>query len=277
MLNKLQTVLAGVLVILSMPLLATEQSPADLWTSVLKGQYFKGIEISQDTNVIEVSAPYRAEDAAIVPISIHAKIPQKPDLYIKNVWLVIDKNPQPMSGVFHLTPNMGRADLSMRIRVNEYTNVRAIAELSNGEYHMDVKFVKAQGGCSAPAQGDLKAALKRRGKMRFRLIKDKEDPNLEIGQFMISHPNLTGLQLDQRTRAIIPPNYVKKVRLSVNGKEIMTADTGISISQDPSFRFFMTHLKPGDKVVAEVESSKNERWVKTFEVKDNGKVVAVAS
>ncbi|RME32993.1 MAG: quinoprotein dehydrogenase-associated SoxYZ-like carrier [Gammaproteobacteria bacterium] len=277
MTKYLQRVLALVLATASFSLLAEDQSPVDVWESSIRPQFFKGVEIREGNSVIELSAPYRAEDAAIVPITIHSKVPQSPDLYIRNIWLVIDQNPQPMSGVFHLTPDMPKADLAMRVRVNAYTNIRAIAELSNGEYHMSTKFVKAQGGCSAPAQGDLKAALKRRGKMRLRLIPDKEDPQLEVAQFMISHPNLTGLQLDQRTRAIIPPNYVRKVRFTLNGKEIMTAETGISISQDPSFRFFLTSLKPGDRIEVEVESSENERWVRTYEVDDKGKVKAVAT
>ncbi len=277
MMKHLQRMLAIFLVTASFPLLAEDQSPVDVWQSVIRPQFFKGVEIKEGESVIELTAPYRAEDAAIVPITIHSKIPQSPDLYVKNIWLVIDKNPQPMSGVFHLTKDMPRADLAMRVRVNAYTNIRAIAELSNGEYHMSTKFVKAQGGCSAPAQGDLKAAMKRRGKMRLRLLRDKENPELEIAQFMVSHPNLTGLQLDQRTRAIIPPNYVKKVRFTLNGKEIMTAETGISISQDPSFRFFLTSLNPGDRIEVEVETSENERWVKAYEVDDKGKVRAVAS
>ena len=57
--------------------------------------------------------------------------------------MFVDANPQPLVGVFHLTPEMGRADLAMRVRVDKYTNVRAIAVLNTGEHHMATNFVKA--------------------------------------------------------------------------------------------------------------------------------------
>ncbi len=246
---------------------AGEQSPATTWETLLKDKYFKGVELIPGESVIQLKTPYRAEDAAIVPVSVTSKLDSKAgSTYIKTIYLFVDENPEPLVGTFHLNKEMGKADLAMRIRIDKYTNVRAIAQLSNGEYHMDSNFVKAQGGCSAPAQGDLKAALERRGEMRFRTLEDKQGDDMAIGQFMISHPNLTGLQLDQRTRAFIPPHYVKTIKVSYNGKEVMTAETGISVSADPSFRFF---FKPeqGGKISAEVVDSKGETYSNEFEVK----------
>lgn len=247
--------------------LAAEQSPADVWATVLKEHYFKGKDLKTENPPITLKTPYRAEDAAVVPISIHAKVPQTPDHYIKTLWLFVDKNPQPLAGVFHLTREMGRADLAMRIRIDQYTNVRAIAEMNNGDTYMVVNFVKAQGGCSAPAEGDLEAALKRRGKMKFRIIDQTKHDKLDLAQLLISHPNLTGLQLDQRTRSYIPANYVKKIVVKYNGKPIMSAETGISISADPSYRFFFKPDGKGGKVTADVVDSKGEVFKHTFDIK----------
>ena len=41
--------------------------------------------------------------------------------------------------------------LSTRVRVDSYTNVHAVAELSDGQLYAAQRFVKAAGGCSAPA------------------------------------------------------------------------------------------------------------------------------
>ncbi len=242
---------------------ADQKSETDLWGTFLKDKYFKGVDIVEDKTIIDMTTPYRAEDAAVTPVSITAKIPQQKDLYIKEIYLIVDKNPEPLVGVFHLTPDMGKADLAMRIRINEYTNVRAIAVLNNGEHHMVTNFVKASGGCSAPLGADLKAAMARIGKMKFRTIKDEN--GLELEQFMVSHPNITGMQMDQRTRLITPAHYVKKVEISYNGKPIMTADLGISISADPSFRFFLKPQGKG-KLTAKVLDSKGNEWVKAFDV-----------
>lgn len=247
--------------------MAADQSPADVWATVIKEHYFKNKVLHTDNPPITLKTPYRAEDAAVTPISIHAKFPQTPDHYIKTLWVVIDKNPQPLAGVFHMTREMGRADLAMRIRIDQYTNVRAIAEMNNGDMYMVANFVKAQGGCSAPPGSDLEAALKRRGKMKFRILDQKKHDTLDLAQLLISHPNLTGLQLDQRTRSYIPADYVKKIIVKYNGIPIMTAETGISISADPSYRFFFKPQSKGGKITAEAVDSKGHKYTHTFDIK----------
>ena len=69
--------------------------------------------------LIEIKAPYRSEDPAVVPVSIHSKIPQTAERYIKKLHVYLDKNPLPLVGVFEFTPESGKADLAMRIRVDE--------------------------------------------------------------------------------------------------------------------------------------------------------------
>jgi len=49
---------------------------------------------------------------------------------------VIDKNPSPLGAVFTLTPDSGRADIETRIRIEDYTWVRAIAEMQDGKLYM---------------------------------------------------------------------------------------------------------------------------------------------
>ena len=243
---------------------AEEKSEAGVWETLIKDKYFKDIELIEDKTVIDMTTPYRAEYAAVTPVSITAQIPQTKDVFIEKIYLFVDKNPQPLVGTFNLTPEMGKADLAMRVRVNEYTNIRAIAALNTGEHHMVTNFVKAQGGCSAPLGADLAAAMERMGKMKFRTIETSDD-GYNLSQYMVSHPNITGMQLDQRTRLIAPAHYVKKVAIAYNDKPIMTAEIGFSVSADPSFRFF---FKPDGKgtLTATVSDSKGEEWVETFDV-----------
>lgn len=247
---------------------AAEQSEVGIWESFLKDKYFKGIEITEDKTVVDMTTPYRAEDASVTPISITAQIPQTKDLFIEKIYLIVDKNPEPLVGIFNMTSEMGKADLAMRIRINEYTNVRVIAALNTGEHHMVTNFVKAQGGCSAPLAADLAAAMEKMGKMKFRTIDGEGNGDADgtsLSQYMVSHPNITGMQLDQRTRLITPAHYVKKVAIAYNDKPIMSAEIGISISADPSFRFFFKPEGKG-KVTATVSDSKGEEWVETFDV-----------
>ena len=89
-----------------------------VWLEKLRGPTFSEREIIEGAaqNVLELKAPYRAEDATLVPISIQAKIPQTPELHIKKMHIFVDKNPVPLVGIFDFTPASGKADLAMRIR-----------------------------------------------------------------------------------------------------------------------------------------------------------------
>ena len=117
------------------------------WDTELKEALYGDRTLTESDDVIELTTPPRAEDPAVVPISIASKMPQSEDKYIKSITLIIDRNPVPFSARFTFGPKSGRTDLAMRIRVNAYTPVRAIAETSDGELHMSRRFVKASGGC----------------------------------------------------------------------------------------------------------------------------------
>lgn len=251
----------------ALPAAAAQQSPVDVWQSLLKPRYFPRQDIVEDDTVIELKTPYRSEDAAFTPVTIKARFPQTPERYIQRIYVIVDNNPEPLAGTFEMTPALGRADLALRIRIDNYTNVRAIAVLNTGEHHMVVNFVKAQGGCSAPLGSDFAKAMERIGTMNFRTVGKRNPDDTLVGQLMLSHPNVTGMQKDQKTQLIRPAHYVKTIRLYYNEQLIMTAETGISISEDPSFRFF---FKPqgGGTIEARMTDSKGRSFTKTFPVED---------
>ena len=152
-----------------MPVTGTAEQDQDLvWRGGLKEAYFGDRAIVESDEVIELAAPERAEDAAVVPVRITAKLPQTEQRYIRSITVLIDKNPAPMAGRFHFTPKSGRADLALRIRINDYSRVRAIAETNDGELYMSTRFVKASGGCSAPVGTNLEKALARLGNMKLK-------------------------------------------------------------------------------------------------------------
>ncbi|MCC6716028.1 MAG: quinoprotein dehydrogenase-associated SoxYZ-like carrier, partial [Gammaproteobacteria bacterium] len=163
------------------------KSDVDLWATFLREAFFKDVEIIEDKTVIEMKTPYRAEDAAVTPLSITAQFDQSPERYIKTLYVIVDNNPQPLVGTFHFTPDTGKADLALRVRIDRYTNIRAVAVLNNGEHHMVTNYVKASGGCSDPFGGDIYEALKTAGKMRFRTVGEILGDQTQLGQFSISH------------------------------------------------------------------------------------------
>lgn len=236
----------------------------DRWQGGLRAQHFQDRAIVFSKDVIALEAPYRAEDAAIVPLRISAGFEQSEQRYIKTVTLLIDNNPEPLVGRFHFTPRSGRADLALRVRVNAYSPVRVIAETSDGRLYMDESYVKASGGCSAPIGTDLEAAMRRLGRMKFRV----DGPDLEQPlqtQLGVSHPNITGMQMDQLTRMYTPAHYVTRVKVSYEGEVVFRAETDISVSENPNFRFFFIPGREGE-LLAEVTDNRGETYSERFRV-----------
>ena len=217
--------------------------PDDPWPE-LRTLLFADRPIQDGAGVIALDAPVRAEDAAVVPVTIEALRPQTPERFIKTLHLVIDHNPAPVAGVFHLSPANGIATIATRVRINQYTNVRAIAETSDGQLYIASRFVKAAGGCSAPALKDREAALARLGQMKLK------HPPFRLGepnqvQLLISHPNYTGLQMDQLSRNWIPPHYVQTIEVRYDGRPVLAVDADISLSENPSIHFSFVPDRPG--------------------------------
>jgi len=221
------------------------ETPKEPLWPILKEIHFEGKTIREEANdLLVIEAPKRAEDAAIVPISVKSLVAQSPDKYIKNIHIIIDNNPEPYSANFHLSPELGMIEISTRMRVDQYTFVRAIAEMNDGSLHMVSRFVKASGGCSAPAGKDAAAALARLGKMQIRMRKPTVGEPVQA-QVIVSHPNYNGLQFDQKSRRYIDAHYVKNINISYNDTSLIKVDTGISISEDPSIRFTFTPTVSG--------------------------------
>jgi sulfur-oxidizing protein SoxY len=224
-----------------------EASPADsaVWQKV-HASVFGNAALEAADGVITLDTPKRAEDAAIVPLAIRSQFPQTRERYIERIWLIIDNNPSPIAAVFHFTPESGRADIETRVRIEQYTYVRAVALTSDGKMYMAANYVKASGGCSAPAGKDAIAAKANLGKMRFRVGDPVEAGRPALAQLMISHPNDSGLAMDQVTRTYATPHFVRRVDVRYGGKLVMSADVDFSISENPNFRFYFVPQGEGE-------------------------------
>lgn len=250
---------------LLLPLAAQAQSDApdpeksEIWQKVRKSLLDGRPVANAGADLLVLEAPVRAEDAAVVPIAIRTKLPQSADRYIRRVYLVIDRNPSPVGAVFDFTPLAGRADIETRVRIEEYTHVRAIAELNDGTLHQATRFVKASGGCSAPAGKDLQEALARLGKTRFRVEGDVTYGQPTLAQLMVSHPNVSGLAKDQVTHLYEPAYYVRKVVVTYAGKPVLSADVDFTISENPNFRFYFLPQGPGE-LKAEIVDTRDKTF-----------------
>jgi sulfur-oxidizing protein SoxY len=238
----------------------------EVWKKVRTSLFAARPIINAGDDVLLLETPNRAEDAAIVPISIKVRAPQSATQYVSKLYLLIDNNPSPVAAIFNFTPNSGRADVETRVRVDEYTHVRAIAEMNDGKLYMSTRFVKASGGCSAPPGKDQAAAMASLGKMKFRVEGDVSARKPVLAQLMISHPNNSGLAMDQSTRQFTPAHYVRTVNVSYAGQRVMSADVDISISENPSFRFYFIPSAEGE-LKADIVDSTDRRFSSALKVR----------
>ncbi|MBX2885469.1 MAG: quinoprotein dehydrogenase-associated SoxYZ-like carrier [Granulosicoccus sp.] len=256
--GTLRGTLQGTLFVAALLFSAVTFATDDRWDE-LKSGMFGDKTIMEDGNVIAIEAPSRAHDAATVPITVKALDPVR---QLKTVHLVVDQNPAPIAGTFKFTEAAGLwRSLETRIRINEYTNVRAIAELEDGSLHMAQSFVKASGGCSAPAMADMEAAMARAGKMKVLLdkINDVDGEQHASAVIKISHPNNSGMQFDQVSRNYIPAFFVHTIGAEMNGKPLLTVETNFSLSENPVVRLeFSPQDAEGELRVYSVDSKGGE-------------------
>ena len=84
----------------------------------------------------------------------------------------------------------------------------------------------------------------RKMKMRTRKL---DDGAVEL-QVLITHPMETGLRTDKSTGKKIPPHFIQKVTIELNGKAAAVVNSGTGVSEDPLLGFRLTGAKNGDKL-----------------------------
>ena len=214
---------------------AQDQPSEETWNSI-KGDIVKDRPVLDGSGLVVLDAPRRAEDSAIVPIGMRVNFAADDKRTLQSLTLVIDENPAPVAGTFTFGPHSGVTSISTRVRVNSYSYVRVIAELSDGKLYGVKAFVKASGGCSAPASSNADATRSLIGQMKFRSFRSESEA-LPEAQLMLRHPQNSGLQMDQLTRLYVPPYFIENLKIWQGDELVMEMDGGIAISEDPNIRF----------------------------------------
>jgi sulfur-oxidizing protein SoxY len=217
----------------------------DPWPELAR-DVFNGRDLIDGTGVLAIEMPSRAEDAAIVPVTMRVTLPPGDTRAVNTITLVIDQNPAPVAATFKT--GAGVTTIATRVRVDSYTNVHAVAELSDGRLYASAVYVKASGGCSAPTAKNAEEAKANLGQMRFRQFASPGAKPIggpangpasapREAQIMVRHPNHSGLQRDQVTLLHVPAFFVREIRVWQGDELVLEMDGGISISEDPNIRF----------------------------------------
>jgi sulfur-oxidizing protein SoxY len=233
--TRAMSVAAFLLALLAVPAARADE---DDWP-VLQKQAFGDRPIAAEDGVVTLDAPYTADDPALVPLTVH--VPPAVKQKIKSLTLFIDKNPNPMVAKISFGPAAGEGgerSFSTRVRIDNFSHVRAVLETEDGQLHMATKFVAASGGCGAMQAKDPDTENVDLGKMIVKTFPPalSTDP-IWTGQVMIKHPNSNGMQLDINTANVIPARFVKDVVVKRDGELVFQMESTFSVSTNPNFRF----------------------------------------
>ncbi|TWB37231.1 quinoprotein dehydrogenase-associated SoxYZ-like carrier [Nitrospirillum pindoramense] len=258
----------ALLLVLALPLQGrAEDQTADAarWQD-LRQILFANHTLAPAKGQIALEAPDRAMDAALVPVTVTLD----PGLPLKALYLVVDNNPAPLVGTFHFGPAAVPVQVKTRVRVDAYTHMHAVAETTDGRWFVTDRYVKAAGGCSAPATKDAALAMERLGQMRLKTV--AEGPTglpkgAVTAQLLISHPNYNGMQMDQVTRNYTPARFVRDVTVKSGDTLVFQLEADISLSEDPAITF---SYQPKGPLSVTVRDSTDATFSHVFQGDDKG-------
>jgi len=98
---------------------------------------------------MSIEAPASTPDPAATPVVVH--FGKALEGKVKQVRVIIDNNPSPLVATMDLKPGLLVEEIDLRVRIDRFSSVRAIAETGDGKLEMASTWVNAAGGCSTPS------------------------------------------------------------------------------------------------------------------------------
>jgi sulfur-oxidizing protein SoxY len=226
----------------SLALLSAAASPgvaSESWPGI-KAEAFKDRTIGDGRGIVTLNAPYRPDDVRSVPLE--AEVAFKDGRTIRSITFIVDENPSPVAAVFRMGPGRTHARITTNIRLNQQSDVRVVAEASDGALYMSERLVKFAGGqasCSAPPMGDPAEIAANMGKMDFAAVGEKPSGSHQVARarYALNHPNHTGMVLDQITLLYVPLLMVEHIEARQGDELVLDMTGSITLAQNPSIEF----------------------------------------
>lgn len=226
-------------VALAAPALAYDPSWPDL-SDALYGDR----ALNDGASYIAIDTPYRTGDDARTQVA--AQIAAPPGLMLGRVSLILDENPMPVSAVFEFDTPLPRFFFDVTMRINGPTPLHVVVETTDGQLFVAETFVKTsgQGACAAPPGTALADALATLGDMNIGIdsLMGTGTASSKLSALSmrhrrldldISHPSLSGMQMDQITLLFMPMRYVETVEVDLDGQGYVDMTGSISLSENP--------------------------------------------
>ncbi|MEZ5899167.1 MAG: quinoprotein dehydrogenase-associated SoxYZ-like carrier [Hyphomicrobiaceae bacterium] len=239
-----------------------------IWDEI-KGSVYGDKKIEDGRGLISLDAPNRPEDMRRVPIAVDAGFTD--GRTVKTVSFIIDENPTPVVAVFHMGGAREHVSLKSEFRVNAQSDVRAVVEASDGKLYMVsqlIKFAGGQASCSAPPAGDPAEIAANMGKMSYEpIVADAAKSSIDVrARIKMSHPNHTGMVMDQITLLYTPMKMVSEISVKQGDEPVFTVEGSIALAQDPMIEFDMKRNMHASELEVTMKDTDGGSWTKKFPI-----------
>lgn len=107
---------------------------------------FGGRALKDGSAQIKLDLPLIAENGAVVPVTVEVTPPASTQ--VRAIYVISDKNRRPLNAKFNFVSGPATPMIGTNLRLGESTDVRAVAELSDGTLLQAKREVKVTvGGC----------------------------------------------------------------------------------------------------------------------------------
>ena len=198
---------------------------------------------------LNLNMPSVSEDGSAVPMEVSIDHPMTADEYIESIRVFAPGNPNDEVVDFYLTPMMGKAEVSSRVRVNESQTLYAVAKSNTGEVFVASAEVRVTvGGCLMTSDDAI---------AEFGTPRVAPPRNVRAGEpaemrSLVTHPMETGLR-EGPDGELLPRRMIDTLTVEYNGDTVLTVKMHTAVSENPYMRFFLAPSEAGDAVFRWVE------------------------
>lgn len=191
------------------------------------------------SHAIDITAPSRAENGAIVQVEVHSRIPSS-----EAIAIFVDKNPTALI-VNTMFSEGAEASMVTRIKMAETSDIKVIVKAGNHYFTASKKVHVLENGCG----GSSSANAVFRSSMKIRAKKLKSEETVQV-KAIITHPMHTGLGKDE-TGKLVSAHFIQHIAIKHNNQPAVSMQLGTGISRNPYLTFHLTNAKLGDLIVVE--------------------------
>ncbi|WP_167856059.1 thiosulfate oxidation carrier protein SoxY [Natronospirillum operosum] len=238
--RKLQSLLALSLLALLAPAALADGSGWERHAAVAEAVG----EATPQLGQLRMQMPSVSEDGSAVPLELSIDHPMSADEYIESIRVFATKNPNAEVVDFFLTPQMGRPEVSTRVRVNESQTLYAVAHSSTGEVYVASADIRITvGGCLMASDDDIAEF----GQPRVAIPRSPSAGEPGEVRTLVTHPMETGLR-EGPDGEILPRRLLDTLVVEYEGDTVLTVRMHTAVSENPYMRFFMAPEESGQAV-----------------------------